>query len=61
MYVAVDRLCITIGARSQMGQRCRSKAISIHTALLMKVFIEISNCEMAPTVYLSRAEFAHDR
>jgi hypothetical protein len=44
-----------------MGQRCRSKAISIHTALLMKVFIEISNCEIAPTVYLSRAEFAHDR
>ena len=33
----------------------------MHTALWRKVFPSIPHCEIAPAVYLSRAEFPHDR
>ena len=42
VYEAVDALCITPGARSQLVKRCRSEAISMHTGLWSKVFLRVS-------------------
>ena len=42
VYEAVDALCITVGARSQLVKRCRSEAISMHTGLWSKVFSRVS-------------------
>ena len=42
VYEAVDALCITPGARSQLIKRCRSEAISIHTGLWSKEFLRVS-------------------
>ena len=42
VYEAVDALCITPGARSQLVKRCRSEAISMHTGLWSKVFSRVS-------------------
>jgi hypothetical protein len=42
VYEAVDALCITPGAYSQLVKRCRSEAISMHTGLWSKVFSRVS-------------------
>jgi hypothetical protein len=61
VYEAVDALCITPGACSQLVKRCRSEAISMHTGLWSKVFSRVSVGEIAPLIHLCSAEFTHDR
>ena len=61
VYEAVDALCITPGACSQLDKKRRSEAISVHTGLWSKVFLRVSVGEIAPLIHLRSAELTHDR